>query len=319
MKYLLLGIVLTLAGCGGGGQEALVANPQGPARVERTVYPQTTDAAITPDVDQHTAINPDPAVTAKNLLVVFLPGTGHAPAEYTLIQRLASRRGYHAVGLTYPNSLSVAQLCTLSDDADCHGKVRREVITGADTSSLIAIPAADSIDNRLRKLLVWLRTQAPTEGWGQYLDADDQIVWSKINLAGHSQGSGHAGVMTRLYAVNRVAYFSGPSDWRYPANVPATWTTETALTAASRQFGLVHLSDSPELAEGVWQNLGLDTFGTPLNIDTTTSFGTTHEFVSNHTLVGVTGHDATVLDAATPRQDDGTPLYAAVWAQMVAP
>lgn len=318
MNYLILLVALTLAACGGGGgNEGIASAP--PPYVERTVLPLATDPTISTDLENHVAINPQPAVTARGKLFVFLPATGGTPVHYLSILRLGAARGYHSIGLNYPNQVSVGELCLFSDDTDCHGKVRREVITGEDSSTLGTVLPADAIVSRLRKLLQYLDQRAPTEGWGQYLD-QGQIVWSKITVAGHSQGGGHAGMMSKLFAMDRAVYFSSPGDWRVPGNVPASWTALPNVTAAARQYGFLHLQDSAALIGGDWAAMGLDAFGAmTLAEDIGSDFGSSHQFASNLPISSGTPHNSTVLDSDTPRASDGTPLFRPLWQHLCFP
>jgi len=71
------------------------------------------------------------------------------------------------------------------------------VISGTNTSPLLDVSTTNSIVNRAEKLLAYLDRQFPTEAWGQYLTSGS-LDWSKVVISGHSQGGGHAGVLTKL-------------------------------------------------------------------------------------------------------------------------
>ncbi len=300
--------------------------PPTPASVERDVLPQSTDPGITQALQAHVAINPSPSVAATGKLVVFLPGTQATPDGYRLILRDAAARGYHAAGVNYVNGVAVGQLCATEPDRDCHGKVRQEVITGQDTSALVSVGPVDSIVNRLAKLLIALNQQYPSEGWGQYLNTQLMPDWSKINLAGHSQGGGHAGLMARMYNLNRAAYFSSPADWRNFANQPATWMSMPSITPVSRQYGFTHLSDPLVPYSNIvpiWQALQLDTLGPAASVDGSASpWGGSHQLTTNATPgsnLPTAAHGATVFDVSVPRSADGSPSFRSVWSAMLYP
>jgi len=70
------------------------------------------------------------------------------------------------------------------------------------------VSRADSIENRLIKLLLYLRQNRPTEGWDQFLTADGGLRWESIAVAGQvarrrprgvdrHQASGRAGHLFR--------------------------------------------------------------------------------------------------------------------------
>jgi hypothetical protein len=297
--------------------------PVAPASVERQVTPSATDAAITVSDEPHVAINPSPNVAAAGRLFVFLPGTGALPTQYRMILRVGAARGYHAVGLNYPNPSAVGVLCGDDRDPECFWNVRREVITGVNTSALLDVSSANSIGSRLHKLLTHLDQQSPKEGWGQFLSGG-AIDWSKIVISGHSQGGGHAGVMTKLYAMSRACYFSSPADWRQVADVPATWTSRPNVTDAARQFGFSHVQDqlvAYTRLRDIWAAIGLGAFGAPVNADLRmTPYDNSHQLNTLATpVIEGSYHGATVVDVATPKTAQGVAVFETVWIYLCFP
>jgi hypothetical protein len=285
--------------------------------VERQINPQLTNAAITSDLAPHVVINPDPAVPATGRLFLMLPGTLAVPTTYEDIVRRGARRGYHAIGLTYPNTDAVGVLCPGAGPADCAGAVRREVITGVDASTLVTVGPPNSIDGRLLALLNYLNANFPAEGWGRYL-VNGAIDWSLITVAGHSQGAGHSGFIAKLRDVNRVVMFSGPGD---PG---ASWVDLPNVTAPARVFGFTHTADNLAPLAVVtrsWDGLELDLFGASVSVDgASPPFGGSHQLLTsappNPNPTGPSAsptHGAPVVDAATPRNVMGQPVFEPVW------
>jgi hypothetical protein len=315
----LLTMSALLAACGGGGDGAASPPPAStPPSVERDVLPASTDAAIDTDLDVHFAVNPAPAVSAKQRLFVFMPGTFGKPQNVRAIVREAAAHGLHAIGLNYPNDATVGSLCNGSADANCHGNVRAEILTGTDTTSLVSVTRANSIENRLIKLLQALHTQAPTEGWGAYLTNDGQPDWSRIRVAGHSQGGGHAAFIAKRYAVERAIYFSSPAD--AVAGQPAPWIQIAGVTPGARQAGFIHVRDeltALAVASVAWQAMGLT--GPQTSVDGASApFGGAHQLTTDAApnpsgTARAPFHGSTVSDDVTPRAADGTPLFAPVW------
>ena len=109
---------------------------------------------------------------------------------------------------------------------------------GTPVAGQSAVTRANGIVNRVNKLLARLHSTYPTEGWGQYLLADNTVDWSKVILAGHSQGGGHVGVLAKSVALARAVYFSSPEDWNDLLDRPATWLAlRPNVTPASAQDG----------------------------------------------------------------------------------
>lgn len=303
--------------------------PPPPASVERDISPQSTNAAITQNNLPHFVINPSPSVTPAQRLFVFLPGTGAPPAAYEDIVRFGASRGYHALGLTYINNDAIEVLCGASTDPDCAEDARREVITGASLSPLVNVDPTNSIDGRLLSLLTFLSTNFPAEGWGQYI-SNGAVNWSLVNVAGHSQGAGHSGFMAKIRDLNRVVMFSGPGDTGVGVNTPAAWTSLPNVTPVARQFGFTHTADNLAPLSAVtrnWESIDLDMFGPAVSVDGASApFSNSHQLLTsappNPNPIGVTAsptHGAPVVDAVTPRDAQGIPIYQPVWAFLAFP
>ena len=309
-------------GCGGSGETSSVAPPSGSApSVERDISPALIDPRVERNLQAHVAINPSPDVAAAHRLFVFLPGTEGTPDLYRLILRSAAQHGLHAIGINYPNDEAVGTLCAPSANPDCFWDVRREIVTGVDATALVGISVPDSIVTRLTMAIGYLQRNYPDEAWGQFLSGTE-IDWSKVVISGHSQGGGHAGVMTKLYTMSRACYFASPADWSVFLDEPAAWTGRPNQTAAARQYGFTHLRDPlvpySQLSP-IWDSLGLDAFGAARSADAgVASLGPVHMVTTNATPAdnGPSAspfHGATVLDNVTPLDAAGKPVFDPVW------
>jgi hypothetical protein len=315
--------------------------PSAPPSVERQVNATVTDPAITaaPAAGEapHVVINPSPSATAQGKLLLFLPGTQGRPSQYTYILRAAASRGVHAIGLNYVNAVAMGTLCQYSTDPDCYWSARSVVVFGGGSpvQGQAAVTTANGIVNRVTKLLVWLRTNSPAEGWGQFLRADNTVEWSKVVLAGHSQGGGHVGVLVKSVLLNRAVYFSSPEDWNETTDRPAPWTTlRPNVTPASRQFGFG--SDFDTLvpnshASAHWSAIGMTAPAAgPLLVDgNTPPFGGAQQLrtmlpfnsASTALTTSLKHHGVTVVDTSTPLDASGRPLFDTngVWAYLCFP
>ncbi|MFH0907262.1 MAG: VCBS repeat-containing protein [bacterium] len=276
---------------------------------EYVIVPSTTDAGITNFDQPHLVFHsPDEPL---NTLVLFLPGSDSAPHSYTNFIRTAAELGFHTVGLMYPNSPLINQDCTNTPaDCDCHGKARLEVLTGANVSPVVDVDRANSIENRLIKVLEHLQGLHPSENWTQFLDGQS-IRWSNIIVAGHSQGAGHAGFIAKQFPVLRCAMFSD-NDWCYSANQPANWLFQAGVTPVDRVFGFVHELDTLALSNQVvanWQAYGLTALGPILVAEDVGGppYDGTHTLMTRlapNSTGPIAYHDAPATDRATPVADN---------------
>jgi hypothetical protein len=136
--------------------------------VTHSILPNVTDPAIDQALDDHlTWIDRDARTNHK--LFVYMPGTGSIPARHLLVQREAARLGYHVIGLMYANSVGLAAVCPRTADPNaCFENARLEVLDGVDRTPVVNVNRANSIDNRLTKLLRYLDQQFPEEGWSRF-------------------------------------------------------------------------------------------------------------------------------------------------------
>lgn len=106
------------------------------------------------------------------------------------------------------------------------------------------IATFDSIESRLHALLLYLAGKEPLKRWGQYLDSNKQIVWSKLVLSGQSQGGGHAYVLAKIHKVARVIMTGSPKDYNFKLQTPARGFDSNTATPIDRFFAFNHISDN---------------------------------------------------------------------------
>ncbi len=287
------------------------------------VAPQTTDSQIDRNLQNHYgAINRSWAV--ENKLFLFFPGTGAVPFNYLEINNTAADSGFHTIALNYPNDEPVNSLCGGNANLDCYANIRLEIKDGVDRSNLVNVNRSNSIENRLIKLLIYLRNQRPTENWGQFLIDDSTINWTKIVVAGHSQGGGHAGIIGRFHPVVRVIKLAA-HDFNFLANAPANWISrpETTPNASTpdKFWGFSHQRDEMVnfviLSTRVWTAYGMPQFGQVLNVDNALPpYNNTHSLTSN--IECEVFHGCVAGDVRLVRDPNGVPVFKPVWQYMMS-
>lgn len=324
-----MGLCLLLNACGSDEDPAEAAPEPEVFRV--AVLPSATDPAInliySTAFDSHQVYIPRNGPTVGRLFV-FFPGSGAQPRSYQLILREAARRGYHAVGITYENTFLVSDLCNAggNSDLDCAGEVRSEILTGVDSTTLVNVNVANSVDNRLLKLLQWLNGQFPQDNWSQFYPGG-AVDWTRISAAGHSQGGGLSAYVGKRRNLFRITLYSQGGDVSIAGLATANWVRRPSVTPTGAYYGFT--SGNDELANwlsvlGVnanWTTLGMGMTGDTTNVDL---LGAPYANLArrklvtraqprNPALVVGPNHNVTVVDVNTPLDADGQPLFAPIW------
>jgi hypothetical protein len=289
----------------------------------RQVSPQTTDPAIDAWLEPHLAAF-DPMAPRQGRLFIFFSGSYGQPENQRLILEQAARRGYHAIGLRYPNSWTINNLCAPSHDLLCFGAVRLEILDGEDRSPLVTVTPANSIRSRLAKLLSYLTRTYADEGWGQFLDGSDMPRWALISAGGHSQGGGHAAMLGKQVSLARICMLSAPSDSLVQAGAlaQAPWLSEPGQTPPEAYFGL-----ASELEGGyagilaAWEALGLVAAASPVLVDASLPDYGGAQALSTRLEPARPNeyHGSTAVDRSTPLLPDGTPVLAPAWQYLCFP
>jgi hypothetical protein len=299
-----------------------------PNRVLYFVRPADTDPRIDHFLKDHYVVY-NRAVRQNGRMFLFLPGTFASPALYQLVLDEAARAGYKAIGLEYPDDTpnprasAVGQICSKDPDPECSARVRLARLSGGDAGPEASVSQANSIDNRIEKLIEYLAHQHPAEGWDAYHAAGAVVDWTRVAVGGHSQGAGMAAFIAKQRTVMRVALWSGPGDYVTATQTFAPWIFTPGATPPRRWYAMVH-RDEPgaERLLAAYGALGIP--GPPAGANPA-SLAEAHQFVvtlpPSPGAAGPWGaaHSSVVVDRLTPRAASGRPAYAALWDAMIGP
>lgn len=284
---------------------------------------------------QHIACVPATAVASRGL-VVFLPGTGLTPHDYSALVADFSLHGFHSLGLFYPSGEGQngcgRSRTAAPTDLNCTARERARVLTGdathGPTSTNITFP--DSIVSRVSTALRFLG--AP---WSGYLDSATQRPrWRDVIIAGHSNGADHAAFLAKSFRVSRALLFSGPNDYvgesKYGTySSPAPWQFAAGATPASELYGFGlcgHLPSGGAMPECFDWQAGWGAQGLPnpwLRVDSVmgdaAAMSGFHRLCSNGSRVTHGDmHMAAAADCCAPRRRDGRLLWTSVVEHMLA-
>lgn len=294
------------------------------------VLPSQTDPAIKEfDLPHFIYVDHDALGTAhpgrptgRHELLLWIPGTqppggkGEGPGGAGKFCELAAHLGYHVILLKYPNTES-ASVCRRDEDPDAFEKFRDTIIAGG-TSRHIKVSRANSIENRLIKLLLHLQRTRSAEGWDQFMAAGETIKWEALAVAGQSQGGGHAALIGLKHRVARVICTGAPKDYSLARGRPAAWLEKKSATPKSSFFTFNHQQDyqgcSPAQQLENLHALGLDALGAPVSVDRESP-------PYQHSRILTTNHPGTKLDSGpahtsvmSPRNAD---VFRKVWTYML--
>ncbi len=217
--------------------------------------------------DRHYVVAPSDPALRKNRLLLFLGGATTVTDSYNDISDFAAAvDNLGVIDLSYPND-TVPLFC--GNAGGCADSFHGEVLFGQGvayspnartwSTAAVAVSKEDSIVNRFVNLIDYLANPPasavlpanfpPAAYWTQFVTPDAASpyrtahlggvypVWSKILLAGHSLGSGHAAFLaTQLPSggpLHRVVLFSGPDD-----STDAAWLFAPTVTPMNRFWGL---------------------------------------------------------------------------------
>lgn len=265
-----LAVMLALAACHANLDEA-PGPPAEPGYLR--ILPSETDPAIQEFNAPHCVyLNRAPE---RSELLLWLPGTqppgteSPGPGAAGRFCATAAGLGYRVIVLKYPND-EPAAIHRQDADPNAFEDFRLAIIAGGRTPQ-ITVSRTDSIENRLIKLLLYLRRSRPAEEWGRYLTPEGDIRWEAVVVAGQSQGGGHAALIATKHRVARVLCLGAPKDYSRALHGPAAWLQAASATPAGCFFALNHLQDhqgcSPAQQLENLQALHLDALGPPVDVD----------------------------------------------------
>lgn len=240
-------------------------------------------------------------------LLVFFPGTGSEPNASWPFLVAGANAGYRVIGLMYDNGVSDPQTCGPQADPACSDRFREKRIFGDANSKDIDDLPNESVDSRLRTLLHYLAQKYPDEHWRRYLKSA-LPDWSRIAVAGHSQGGGVAAYIGKNRKVLRVINLSGAWDRSEVNKEWAPWITSVPATPLDRWYCAYHQKESrAEAMKAAYAVMKIP----PDHIRVLTL----EPNPANKMPAGAdVYHVSMSATSVTPLNPDGTPAYSADWA-----
>ena len=281
------------------------------------IAPSLTDAQLSSFNDDHQVYwNSD--CTHLGKLLVHIVGTNDSPQNTQYFPSIAADNGYHVIVLSYPNTVSIPSSCRLDSDPLCFDNMRKEIVYGGNWSPHVNVNSANSIVNRLQKLVLYLNINWPNQNWGQFLTVGNDINWLLLTVSGHSQGAGHAAYLGVEQDLNRVIMFGGPNDYSEYFNDTPNWLDIPRATADSSYFGFINkydgVIDYQEQLEH-WNELNLSLFGDTVEVSSSyCPFEWSHQLYASEDFGnGGVNHGSMIRNLDTPLDPMQVPIYAPIW------
>lgn len=295
-------------------------NPDSLAR--RVINAGTVDPSLAMEQENHRVFF-NPTCSSNDRLLLYLMGTFDIPDSTTYFPSLAANHGIRAIVLNYKNGVPTS-ICSNSFNLACHDNFRQEIVFGTPTSLVVNVDSTNSIYTRFEKLLQYLHANFPSENWGQFLDNSQQVDWSRITSAGHSQGGGHAVYLGKAYELERVLPFASPNEYNDNQGQSAPWILTAGATPPAQHYAFANLYDDVVDFAGfytVWNDLNLLPLGDTFQVD-----GRTCADLASHMLYTTDTtrnsnvaafHSLVVRDSETPLDSAGVPVFTDVWKYML--
>ncbi len=200
-------------------------------------------------------------VASNDKLLLYIVGTTDNPATFTEMPRRACALGFASLSLAYHNEVDSRTAC--GPDATCYENFRREIVYGMDLlPNPINVTQTDSLLGRFVHVLGVLAEREPYfPAWASIRQRVTARDFSNVVVAGHSQGAGHALLIARDFAVDRLVMLAGVTDRTNsgtnnhgPAAWISGWSPAMAQTPSSRFFGYMHDDDGVAVVRQVLAN-----------------------------------------------------------------
>lgn len=286
------------AGSGGAGPNVDRSSPQ---LYELQLDPHVLDPTTVDSLSiQYAQLDTRSAPIGR--LVVFLPGATNVPRDWRDHGRELAKFGFHVLIPHYNNRWSSGTNVCTGQPASCALETRWEALSGEDTSSVVSIARADSVEGRVVAMLKHLRTAQVGGDWGYYLDTASALRYADVVIAGISHGAASAGLYAARRAFSRaVLHSSGPAGDSRAAK----------LTPLSEWYAFAHTEDPAYAAIAAsWASFGL--LGTPTLIDGATApYGSSHRLTSS--AASTYPHVSTVAHSSSPKDGSGNYVFEPAW------
>ena len=163
--------------------------------------------------------------------ILFLPGTWLPEEFYSPLLALLGKHG-DVQNWRYRHQESMVEACRrLGGSADLFETLRSEVCFGPSPqqASKLGLKPSDGIST-------WYEQHGGLEG------ESAQSLWSRTIVVGHSQGAGHALMISQKRSLAGALMIAGPADSLHGTLAP--WTRRGFQTAAKKRLLMVHKQDA---------------------------------------------------------------------------
>jgi len=161
--------------------------------------------------------------------ILFLPGTGVPDAFYRPLLDYLSQYG-EVVRWVYRHRESMVEACRrLGNQTDLYGELRSEVCFGprGGEQPLLGLNRNDAIS-------AWFEERMQ--------GSKSSNVWKQTVVVGHSQGAGHALLISQKRELAGAVMIAGPAD--ATCGSAAGWSRGVYATPSSRRLVMVHAQDA---------------------------------------------------------------------------
>lgn len=176
-------------------------------------------------------------IELRDPLLIFLSsGSGE---DLLGLREWMAFSGHRMIHLGYASSSNEVPDCEGIEEF-CSEPARAEIVYGIDGSPDLEVPYEDSIVGRLDTLLLALDAEDPTMGWGSYRTGPGNFDWSRIVVAGWSEGATFTHLLAKDFDLHAGLVISGPLETIKETGYPDAWVIGPMATPMCRRWSFGH-------------------------------------------------------------------------------
>lgn len=183
-------------------------------------------------------------------MILLLHGSASSPSDVDGAARAYVSACFRVIALKW-EAVGASLTCLDVPDAALDTQHWNQCLILDRWSRLFNRTGRGGVSIRLQNALEWLQIQHAGDGWSSYLKPNGFPDWSKIIVAGHSEGAGMTSFMLRQLPIPGAIFMSGGGDpgtlqdalVQVPGSALSMADWMTPVPESSRHVGIWHMDE----------------------------------------------------------------------------